>query len=478
MGDTFGDKFKKAFKLGSKEKDGGDESPLAHGAHGSGNAVKDQPTAAPRSAEKSAGTTTTPAKETSHLTGKTGGGMTSGSGTGAVEGEGHQGMMDKVKAAMGGAPWQDHHDKTLEALKHAKKAHLHAMQAQASLKNAQEAQKKAENAQRRKQELEAQLEKHQSGGDLAMHKKNLDDAHAALPGHQKNYDEASRLARDAEAAAAAREADAHKMRPNDEEHSKALQPLEAEANRLTKTRTDAETKREALLRELHELESKLKPMREEEAAAHKKLNDHKHSGESSKEAHAAALAEAEGLRHKANQANKDVEPHAANLNNHKALIARHQDAHNRAQEEGKTAEGRLPELKQNLSQADKEAQEAHKEAQHHSDAFEKLKREAEAEDAKKAALWEEARKAGHLEQDGADKQDLHKFADRLHTVLRNPIDTSLLGKNPMMGKDAPKSASGATAAHPTTPERADTTSTKPAAAAEPAHEASLAGAPA
>ena len=53
-----------------------------------------------------------------------------------------------------------------------------------------------------------------------------------------------------------------------------------------------------------------------------------------------------------------------NLNNHKALIARHQDAHNRAQEEGKTAEGRLPELKQNLSQADKEAQEAHKEAQH------------------------------------------------------------------------------------------------------------------
>ena len=55
------------------------------------------------------------------------------------------------------------------------------------------------------------------------------------------------------------------------------------------------------------------------------------------------------------------------LNDHKALIARHQDAHNRAQEEGKTAEGRLPELKQNLSQADKEAQEAHKEAQRHSD---------------------------------------------------------------------------------------------------------------
>ena len=43
-----------------------------------------------------------------------------------------------------------------------------------------------------------------------------------------------RLARDAEAAAAAKEAEAHKMRPNDDEHSKALQPLEAEANRLTK----------------------------------------------------------------------------------------------------------------------------------------------------------------------------------------------------------------------------------------------------
>ena len=48
---------------------------------------------------------------------------------------------------------QDHHDKTLEALKHAKKAHLHAMQAQASLKSAQEAQKKAQDAQHRKQEV-------------------------------------------------------------------------------------------------------------------------------------------------------------------------------------------------------------------------------------------------------------------------------------------------------------------------------------
>ena len=37
---------------------------------------------------------------------KTGDGLNSGSGTDAVEGEGHHGIMDKVKAAMGGAPWQ------------------------------------------------------------------------------------------------------------------------------------------------------------------------------------------------------------------------------------------------------------------------------------------------------------------------------------------------------------------------------------
>ena len=43
-------------------------------------------------------------------------------------------------------------------------------------------------------QLEAQLGKHQNGGDLAMHKKNLDDAHAALPGHQKNHDDASKCA--------------------------------------------------------------------------------------------------------------------------------------------------------------------------------------------------------------------------------------------------------------------------------------------
>lgn len=132
-------------------------------------------------------------------------------GTGASAGtpaaDGHAGgLLEKVKAAMGGAPWQasllrltfhrtsalacllqpridifgvhdaafisalgreyiiqrsltcvsvlqDHHDKTLQALTHAKKAHLHAMQAQASLRSAQEAQQKAETAQRKKQEV-------------------------------------------------------------------------------------------------------------------------------------------------------------------------------------------------------------------------------------------------------------------------------------------------------------------------------------
>lgn len=51
--------------------------------------------------------------------------------------------------------------------------------------------------------------------------------------------------------------------------------------------------------------------REEEAMALKKLNDHKAHGESGKQAHAAALAEAEQLRRKADQHNKDLEPHAA-----------------------------------------------------------------------------------------------------------------------------------------------------------------------
>ena len=43
----------------------------------------------------------------------------------------------------------------------------------------------------------------------------------------------------------------------------------------------------------------------------KKLNDHKAHGDTGKQAHAAALAEAAELRQKADQSNRDLEPHAA-----------------------------------------------------------------------------------------------------------------------------------------------------------------------
>ena len=38
----------------------------------------------------------------------------------------------------------------------------------------------------------------------------------------------------------------------------------------------------------------------------------------------------------------------------------------------------------------------------------------------------QARKTGHIEEDGASKQELHKLADRFHTVLNRPIDTTTL----------------------------------------------------
>jgi len=51
--------------------------------------------------------------------------------------------------------------------------------------------------------------------------------------------------------------------------------------------------------------------REDEALALKKLHDHKARGDTGKQAHAAALAEAAELRRKADLANKGLEPHAA-----------------------------------------------------------------------------------------------------------------------------------------------------------------------
>ena len=53
-----------------------------------------------------------------------------------------------IKDTFTSAPWSDHHDKTLEALTHAKVAHAKAMQAQASLKAASESKNKADLAQR------------------------------------------------------------------------------------------------------------------------------------------------------------------------------------------------------------------------------------------------------------------------------------------------------------------------------------------
>lgn len=58
-----------------------------------------------------------------------------------------------IKDTFTSAPWSDHHDKTLEALTHAKEAHAKAMQAQASLKAAAEAKHKADTAQRHLEEV-------------------------------------------------------------------------------------------------------------------------------------------------------------------------------------------------------------------------------------------------------------------------------------------------------------------------------------
>ena len=48
-------------------------------------------------------------------------------------------------------------------------------------------------------------------------------------------------------------------------------------------------------------------------------------------------------------------------------MARHEGAYNKAKEDGTAMEGRLPQLKQQAAQLDKEAAQAAQEAQHHSD---------------------------------------------------------------------------------------------------------------
>ena len=55
------------------------------------------------------------------------------------------------------------------------------------------------------------------------------------------------------------------------------------------------------------------------------------------------------------------------LNEHNDLVARHESAYNKAQEDGRGMEGRLPQLKQQAAQLDKDAAQAAQQAQHHSD---------------------------------------------------------------------------------------------------------------
>lgn len=55
------------------------------------------------------------------------------------------------------------------------------------------------------------------------------------------------------------------------------------------------------------------------------------------------------------------------LKEHSELVARHESAYNKAQEDGRGMEGRLPQLKQQAAQLDKDAAQAAQQAQHHSD---------------------------------------------------------------------------------------------------------------
>lgn len=73
--------------------------------------MQDQPTTASRAAENTPAATTGTTKETLPSTTKAGPGAVTGAGTGATTGApkagGHTGgILDSVKQAMGGAPWQ------------------------------------------------------------------------------------------------------------------------------------------------------------------------------------------------------------------------------------------------------------------------------------------------------------------------------------------------------------------------------------
>lgn len=66
---------------------------------------------------------------------------------------GHRGVGTAIKEMFTGAPWEARHERTMEALTHAKIAHVKAVQAQAELQAAQKARQDAELAERHRLEV-------------------------------------------------------------------------------------------------------------------------------------------------------------------------------------------------------------------------------------------------------------------------------------------------------------------------------------
>ncbi|KAK9918871.1 hypothetical protein WJX75_007694 [Coccomyxa subellipsoidea] len=399
--------FKKAFHMGGHgKKDNVDDiQPLGHGAHG------EAPTAEPVAPQSRTETTAADMKQ----------------GPATTPTDGHKSVGTVIKDTFTSAPWSDTHDKTLEALTHAKVAHAKAMQAQASLKAASESKNKADLAQRHAQEVERELEQHRQGMDgIGTSKKDYEDARLALAEHTKNHDHHSRLAREAEEALAAKELEMKQLGPQREQHAKALAPLQSDHVAVGKMRGEAERRREALLRELAEIDEHLGPLRTREADLGKRLEEHQRVGADHEKRFAALAEEQRLLRTRAEESRRGLEPHATNLKNAHALVGTKESAYAKAQKAHEAAKERMPILEKQVEEARREAKESAAIAAKHASAFEKLKKEAEAEDAKKSHLWEEARKTGHIEEDGASKQELHKLADRFHTVLNHPIDTTTL----------------------------------------------------
>ncbi|BDA46829.1 hypothetical protein COCOBI_09-2820 [Coccomyxa sp. Obi] len=402
---SLSDKFKSVFKVGhhGKKDHVDDIQPLGHGAHGKGSPV----------ANKSVVTPSTTDSKVIPETGAT---------------EGHRSVGQAIKETFTAAPWSEHHDKTLEALTHAKVAHHKAYEAQQALKAASESKAKSDQAQRRLEELEREMEVHRKGIDgINTHSTEYDNARRAVDEHTKAHDHHSRLAREAEEALAAKEMEMKQLGPQREQHAKALAPLQSEHAGVLKMRGEAERRREALLKELAELDEHLGPLRTREAGLAKQVDEQNRLAVDHEKRMAALGEEARLLHTKAEESRRGLEPHAKNLKNAHALLATKESDYNKAQKAHETAKERLPLLEKEVEAAKREAKDAALTSDKHASAFEKLKMEAEKEDTVKANLWNEARKTGQIpEEEGASKQELHKLADRFHTVLNHPIDTTTL----------------------------------------------------